>query len=363
MGTSAHVRTAHVQKSRSQAEEVDVISSVRDGQRGIRQAAAFFALGAVVSFVGNRMPGAPHRGLAADMIALADLLVAVLAWVAPWERWPRQARLLLVGFGLALIAVPSYLGLAPTYSYGACFAVLFAWVGMTQAPGTSLLVAPFAAVAYLAPLLASPGDHPDAVRSAAITLPICVLIAEIVARTVAQLDQACAESDRRAALLRVLAERDELTGVGNRRHASALLETLVPGDAVLMIDLDLFKAINDHSGHSAGDEVLQELGAYLQGALRDADLVARYGGEEFLVVLRDARDGATVAGNRLLRGWRARRPRTTFSGGVAVHEEATTPAVTLTRADLALYEAKRAGRDTVCCYQELGQLYDVGMAI
>jgi diguanylate cyclase (GGDEF)-like protein len=340
-----------------------VLSSVRDGRRGIRQAGAFFALGAVVSFVGNHVPGTPHRGTAADLVALADLLVAVLAWIAPWDAWPRRARLLLVGFGLALISVPCYLGLAPSYSFGACFVVLFAWVGMTQPPGTSLLVMPFAAVAYLAPLLGGDADRSDAINSAIVALPICVLIAEIVARTVAQLDQAWAESERRAALLHILAERDELTGVGNRRHAGALLETLVPGDAVLMIDLDLFKAVNDYSGHAAGDQVLQELGAYLQGALRDSDLVARYGGEEFLVVLRQASDTASVAANRLLRGWRARRPRTTFSGGVAVHEEATAPTVTLTRADMALYEAKRNGRNRVCLYQALTQLYDVGLAV
>jgi diguanylate cyclase (GGDEF)-like protein len=339
-----------------------VLASARDGKRGIRQAAAFFALGAAVSFFGNRVPGA-SRGTAADVVALADVLVAVLAWIAPWDRWPRQARLLLVGFGLALISVPCYLGLAPSYSFGACFVVLFAWVGMTQPPGTSLMVTPFAAIAYLAPLLAGGADRSEAIGSALVALPICVLIAEIVARTVVQLDQACAESERRAALLHVLAERDELTGVGNRRHASALLETLVPGDAVLMLDLDRFKTINDYSGHTAGDQVLRELGAYLQGALRDSDLVARYGGEEFLVVLRASGDAAPVVANRLLHGWRARRPRTTFSGGVAMHEGGTSPTVTLTRADMALYEAKRNGRDRVCLYQALTQLYDVGMAV
>ena len=131
----------------------------------------------------------------------------------------------------------------------------------------------------------------------------------------------------------------------------------------MMIDLDHFKAVNDNSGHAAGDDVLRELGAYLRGALRDADLVARYGGEEFLVVFRDVGTDATVIAGRLLQGWRARRPRTTWSGGLATHEEATTSAVTLTRADFALYEAKRRGRNTVCNYQSLHQLYDVGIAI
>jgi diguanylate cyclase (GGDEF)-like protein len=339
-----------------------MFSSVRDRQRGTRQAAAFFALGGIFSLVANRVPGSPQDP-SADIIVLADVLVALFVWYAPWHRWPSRAGLLLVAFALPLIAVPSYLGLAPTYSYGACFMVVFAWVGMTQPPLTSFLIAPPVTAAYLAPLLLSPADRADAIGSAAVALPICVLIGELIARTVAQLDAARAESDRRAALLGALAERDELTGLGNRRHASALLETLQAGDVVLMIDLDHFKAVNDHSGHAAGDDVLRELGTYLNGALRDADLVARYGGEEFLVVFRDPGDSAEVVATRLLVGWRARRPRTTWSGGLARHDDSTTPAVTLSRADFALYEAKRRGRNTVCSYHSLLQLYDVGMAI
>ena len=340
-----------------------MLASVRDRQRGIRQVAVFFALGGLFSFIANRVPGTPHAGLAADLIALADVLVAVLAWFAPWDRWPDRATLLLVGFALALIGIPTYLGMAPSYSYSACFVVVFVWVGMTQPPFTSLWIAPLATATYLGPLLTGPGDHADAIPSATVALPICILVAEIVARTVAQLDAAQAESERQAALLGALAERDELTGLGNRRHASAILATIQTGDVLMMIDLDHFKAVNDNSGHAAGDDVLRELGAFLRGALRDADLVARYGGEEFLVVFRAAGEDATVIAGRLLQGWRARRPRTTWSGGLATHEEATTSAVTLTRADFALYEAKRQGRNTVCNYQALHQLYDVGIAI
>ena len=73
----------------------------------------FFALGGLFSVIANRVPGTPHAGLAADLIALADVLVAVLAWVAPWDRWPKRAGLLLVGLALALIAMPTYLGMAP----------------------------------------------------------------------------------------------------------------------------------------------------------------------------------------------------------------------------------------------------------
>jgi diguanylate cyclase (GGDEF)-like protein len=144
------------------------------------------------------------------------------------------------------------------------------------------------------------------------------------------------------------AMQDALTGVGNRRRAAALLEDLRTGDAVVLIDLDHFKLVNDTAGHAAGDRVLVLLGRYLRESARDADAIARYGGEEFLLVLRGAGDGATPAIVRLLEGWRELRPLTTFSAGVAVHAAGRSPAATLGRADSALYRAKRNGRDQVC---------------
>ena len=154
--------------------------------------------------------------------------------------------------------------------------------------------------------------------------------------------------ERRARrLLAEVSRRDELTGIGNRRHAMALLAALQPGDAVVMIDLDHFKRINDARGHEAGDRVLQALAGYLRASVRDADLVARYGGEEFLVVLREASGTGLEAAQRLVDGWRRLSPGTTFSAGVAVHAPGAPAETTVARADAALYEAKRAGRDRV----------------
>jgi diguanylate cyclase (GGDEF)-like protein len=144
------------------------------------------------------------------------------------------------------------------------------------------------------------------------------------------------------------AMKDALTGVGNRRRAAALLEELRPSDAVVLLDMDHFKLVNDTAGHAAGDRVLVLLGRYLLESARDADAIARYGGEEFLLVLRGAGEDATAAIVRLLEGWRELRPLTTFSAGVAVHQPGRSPAATLGRADAALYRAKRTGRDRVC---------------
>jgi diguanylate cyclase (GGDEF)-like protein len=146
--------------------------------------------------------------------------------------------------------------------------------------------------------------------------------------------------------------RDELTGVGNRRAANQRLERLEAGDALLMLDLDHFKRINDTKGHAAGDAVLSALGQHLTGALRDTDDVYRMGGEEFLVVLAGGGSGALQASERLLEGWRLLDPVTTFSGGIATHREGSTGEATLALADGALYEAKDAGRDRIVAFRD-----------
>ncbi len=151
--------------------------------------------------------------------------------------------------------------------------------------------------------------------------------------------------------LRRDANTDALTGVGNRRDASRFVASVGPGDAVVLVDLDHFKGVNDTFGHAAGDEVLRQLGAYLSGALRPTDCAARYGGEEFLVLLRGCEGAqAWAAAERLRRGWCATGPVTTFSVGVAVHVKGRTPEQTVELADRALYGAKGGGRDRVNVY-------------
>lgn len=141
--------------------------------------------------------------------------------------------------------------------------------------------------------------------------------------------------------------RDALTGVGNRRQADQSLGRVGPGDAVAILDLDHFKAVNDRYGHPAGDRVLSTLATFLERFLREGDSVARYGGEEFVVILRGVDRQAQSAFDRIAEDWRASGPVTTFSAGVAVHRTGRLPSATLTLADQALYEAKAAGRNRV----------------
>jgi diguanylate cyclase (GGDEF)-like protein len=142
------------------------------------------------------------------------------------------------------------------------------------------------------------------------------------------------------------ATHDTLTGIGNRRAAQAAIQTLEPGDAVFILDLDHFKTINDSLGHQAGDEVLTQVGDYLRAFTRPTDSVARYGGEEFLLISRATpADAARHVARRLLNGWRARRPLVTFSIGYTVHTHGDPPELTVEHADTALYDAKHDGRD------------------
>jgi diguanylate cyclase (GGDEF)-like protein len=153
---------------------------------------------------------------------------------------------------------------------------------------------------------------------------------------------------------------DDLTGLGNRRHGVMLLDSLAPGDTVAMLDLDHFKRINDTLGHPAGDEFLQVFSSYLLRAVRDKDAVARFGGEEFIIVLRGAGAAALDSIERLLTGWRALTPLTTFSAGVAVHRRHQTPSSTFADADAALYQAKQRGRDRVVVHADAAVISPVG---
>ena len=149
--------------------------------------------------------------------------------------------------------------------------------------------------------------------------------------------------------LQVQARTDALTGLANRRTFLDALDRLRPGGAVVFLDLDHFKALNDSEGHQAGDVVLQHFARALRSAVRDDDCAARYGGEEFALVLPSAAavdmgPAAEVIVSRLREKWQG---PVTFSVGIAVHRAGDAPSTTLARADAAVYEAKANGRNTL----------------
>ena len=152
---------------------------------------------------------------------------------------------------------------------------------------------------------------------------------------------------RETQALHDLATTDPLTGLPNRRVFFARLADLKRGDTIAFLDLDHFKALNDHEGHQHGDEVLRAFGTALRQEMREGDLCARYGGEEFALVLpATTPKGATELLERLRSRWSVERPGLTFSAGVAQHVSGP-PTATLGAADGALFEAKAAGRNAV----------------
>jgi len=138
------------------------------------------------------------------------------------------------------------------------------------------------------------------------------------------------------------AECEPLTGLANRRAFARALADATPGDAVVMIDLDGFKAINDRYGHGLGDDVLLTMADCLRRACRAEDCVSRFGGDEFAVVLRGGHDeGARQLLDRLAVAWRETDPLLDYSVGYAVVGPDEPAAATLEQADQALYRAKR----------------------
>lgn len=161
---------------------------------------------------------------------------------------------------------------------------------------------------------------------------------------------------------------DGLTGLANRRQAEEALNSELSRAqrfggplALVLADLDDFKAVNDRHGHPAGDLVLQQFAELLRVSVRDIDVAARWGGEEFTLLLpgTDAAGAAHVA-ERIRRAFAERTIltpdgsaiRITASFGVAAYPAANTEAALIAAADTALYEAKRAGKDTVVMASE-----------
>ncbi len=162
--------------------------------------------------------------------------------------------------------------------------------------------------------------------------------------------------------IHTLATVDELTALSNRRHMHEMLSAeerrqQSHGQPICMalLDIDLFKHINDQFGHAVGDAALRHFADVASAGLRDSDALARWGGEEFLLLLPNTElDEAQIVVGRMAERVAAScvdalhaQLRLTFSGGLVARQAQEPFADAIKRADAAMYEAKKSGRNRI----------------
>jgi diguanylate cyclase (GGDEF)-like protein len=322
------------------------------GSAGARQASWLFIVAGLIGMATDALPGTLSQTmLLAVGLDAAVVTVGVGARYLPWARWHPRAVLVLPTLALADLSVNISQGLLPDSLYGIWLVLVFVWIGQWQPPLTPIAMGPVAAGAYGVPFLFGTPVETTALGPIVLSVLVAVLVGETIARK--ERDTQAAQVGQREALnlLATASLTDDLTGLGNRRRANSLLDSLQEGDALAILDLDHFKKVNDSLGHLRGDQVLQDLGAYLKSAVRGGDDVARFGGEEFVVVLRAAGSSAVETVLRLLAGWRATDPITSLSAGLSLHRSGRASDITFAEADAALYDAKRDGRDRLVVHR------------
>jgi diguanylate cyclase (GGDEF)-like protein len=233
-----------------------------------------------------------------------------------------------------------------------------------QDPTLQLSLLPYLAVAVIYGLLVGVAIGRVALYPLGGLLAGAVLLTALV--SVRQLI-AMRDNHRLAARYQALATEDSLTGLSNRRHCLELGEASFAaaqrGDrplACLMLDIDHFKAINDTHGYAIGDCVLTDLARSCKQHLRPGDIVGRYGGDELLILLPgETVEAALQVALRLLSvttgATESDSVEFSFSVGIATAQGCRNFDALLARVDLALYEAKRAGRGCARVFAEAAQ--------
>jgi len=291
--------------------------------------------------------------------------LAIIAALLPWERYYDWVTSGLTAVVLALLLASDHFNHYSRVSgalaiYPVLFLVLVAWVGMTRDPGAATIVAILSAPA-LYEILASGGHASVGWQCIIVVMPVAAVLGEVLSWNARRV-RVMAARERRRHLI------DPLTGLANRVMLSMRMEQALArarrglgSVAVLYLDLDHFKGINDTLGHTAGDEVLVATAASLQASARTTDTVARIGGDEFVVLCEDIQtvtDAAEIAQRLVAVGGSIESGAgsvtlPTFSIGMAYSEFGSESVDTmLQNADLALYRAKQEGRARVEVFGE-----------
>ena len=284
------------------------------------------------------------------LAAMNGLLSGMLLFSA-WRMWPgRPSPLPMPVMGVMLIAVvllsvhlQGVVGVV--WSFPLIFVCYFALPRRLATVLTAVLIAGVAVLAW-------PSLGMGVTLRVMLSQVFVVLMVNVVLSLVGELQRA----------LVAQAVTDPLTGAYNRRHLQTHLDALSrpavgtpaqgPGNALLALDVDHFKDINDRHGHDVGDEVLRRLVTVLNARKRMNDLLFRTGGEEFMLLLPRIDEAAALQTAEDLRERIAASPllpgqHVTVCIGVSVLQPGQDPRGWLKRADTALYAAKRAGRNRV----------------
>ena len=321
---------------------------------------------------GKGLVGRPGRlGLGLVVVCSAGVAVGVCA-VVPGREWA-AAWLIAVGavavaaglqavprvgasptgrlaFPLLLLAELAALGIVDPRAcqpYLPMMTLAFIYVGLTCPPRRSAVLVPPAVAAWLVAYdVLDVGFAPALLIRLTIAAIVWVLVAELLAEHGNRMRR---ETD----LLSDQVHTDPLTGLPNRRVLPQLLGDAHAGDALVMVDVDHFRQVNERDGHAGGDEVLRLLGSVLRTELREPDVAVRYGGEEILLLLPGVCtvERADAALRRLSDAWAAasaragHEPRVTYSAGAAILGDLESPGEAVRAADVQLYDAKQAGRD------------------
>jgi diguanylate cyclase (GGDEF)-like protein len=356
------------------------------GLEGWLLGGALFAVVWLVFVSPERLVAPPAGFLLSCLWVLVDLVVTG-ALVALVRRIPahRRAGAVALAVATALICAGDLgLALAGTDAArgaglyvgavtGAVVLIAFApWIDIDPfrrvddgLRGSSVVRAPFliACSAIVIVVLAWAGGRPSDLLLAGVV--VALLAAMVASQVLLGLENArlVDQVSHQADLFRDRATRDLLTGLPNRGEFTGRVEMALTSAsrgrvAVLFVDLDGFKDVNDSYGHAIGDELLVEAATRLSGVVRESDVVARFGGDEFVALLQNCSNDEALDVAERLRGSLSEPYH------VSGHEVVVSASIGLARpggdddaeaalrnADLALYSAKEGGRDRVAVYE------------
>jgi diguanylate cyclase (GGDEF)-like protein len=314
-----------------------------------RLAGLLFAVGAVVSAPANALFTDPGVGQAAHWCDLLAFVSGIVCLSIPWRRVPARWFHLLpivgtIEVALSVWSVGTHGGIYAWYYVLVAVFTAYAFERRGEIAGHMA----FVALAFAAPILYLPSASNAPIRTI-VALPVILTVAAVVAYLREGLE-------RGQALLALQARTDALTGLANLRVRDERLEYELSRHrrvgrelAVLVLDLDRFKNVNDTQGHPAGDRLLRDVAAVLSATVRSGDTVARPGGDEFCVLAPETGRGeAQRLAERIeiaLSALDAAGQPLAASIGLALFpHDATTPEGLIDQADLDQRLVKQAGR-------------------